>query len=119
MLRFILFCLLTWTASEVIDPSRVQVITVLDVASPQITRDCLTLIRSLRLHGGSLNQATLTVYVPIANRIFYSDEYDIFPKLEALHVEIAFIDQAVGLMWIRWETLCWVYVVLCLRMIQE
>ena len=95
MLRFILFCLLTWAASEVIDPSRVQVITVLDVASPQITRDCLTLIRSLRLHGGSLNQATLTVYVPIANRIFYSDEYDIFPKLEALHVEIAFIDQAV------------------------
>ena len=94
MLRFILFCFLTWTASGVIDPSKIQVITVLDVASQQITRDSFTFLRSLRLLGGTLNNATVTVFIPVVTGDPYFDENDLFSKLEALNVEIGFIEQA-------------------------
>ena len=97
MLIFVWICigLLTWhwAASETIDPSRIQVATVLDVASPQITRDSFTLIRSLRLHGGTLNKATLTVYIPIASKDYFFDADELISKLAALNVEVDFIDQ--------------------------
>lgn len=76
------------------DMSRLLVATVLDLAEPEIVRDAFTLIRSIRLLGGSLNQAQIVVCVPISNNIsYFYDEHQHLAGLAALGVELKFYPQ--------------------------
>jgi hypothetical protein len=57
-----------------LDPSRINIVTVVDFTSDEIVRDTLTLLRSLRLHGGLLNNATFTAYIPIEDESALIDD---------------------------------------------
>jgi hypothetical protein len=89
------FCLiLSQTMQPKINPSRLLIATVLDYDEDFIIRDTFTLVRSLRLHGGDLNNATFTVCIPLNfdSPSFY-EENGLIYNLTALGVEIAFIKQ--------------------------
>jgi hypothetical protein len=89
-----LLALTSTIAAFNMDISRLLVATVLDLAEPEIVRDTYTLIRSIRLHGGSLNQAQIVVCVPISNNISYIfDESHHLAGLAALGVEFKFYPQ--------------------------
>jgi len=65
--------------------------TIFDVSSPLIVRDTFTLIRSMRLFGGSLNEAVLTVFVPRPGTEAAQDPN--IEKLQQLNAEIVIFDQ--------------------------
>lgn len=57
-----------------IDPSRLLIATVIDPSNNEILRDSLTLLRSIRLFGGQMNEATILVCIMLDD----NDDNDIF-----------------------------------------
>lgn len=95
-LFLLLLCMLIWPSKQqpkAIVPDRVVIMTVLDPSSELIVRDTFTLIRSLRLFGGSLNLATFIAFIPINSGEALFDELDTLDKLANLHVQVQFITQ--------------------------
>jgi hypothetical protein len=100
----ILFVLLAVLCDDAtLDPSRINIVTVVDPTSHEIVRDSLTFLRSLRLFGGLLNEATVTAYIPIDDENSLIDNYStnnysdngILHQLSSLGAEIKFISQAI------------------------
>ena len=80
-------------SSPLIRASQLLVSTIIDPSSPTIIRDAFTLIRSIRLFGGNLNDATILVGI-VGNRIDSFVDFDsIISRLMALQVEITFVPQ--------------------------
>ena len=73
--------------------SRVCIVTVIDPSHPPIVRDALTLLRSMRLSGGTMNEATFHVYIPLDAGHALIDEEELLNELELLRVEMSFIKQ--------------------------
>lgn len=80
-------------SSNKVNPSRLLVSTVVDPTSELIIRDALTLLRSARLFGGSLNEATFMVCIPVENNAPYVDTTGLLLVLSSLDVEISFVSQ--------------------------
>ena len=86
-----------------LDPSRVAIVTVVDPSNEEVLRDVLTLIRSLRLYGGLLNDAafiaciTVDVIPPDEHIIPTSSTWSlslVISQLAYVGAEISFISQA-------------------------
>jgi hypothetical protein len=78
---------------EAFYPSDMMIATVLDPTSAAVTRDVFTLLRSIRLNGGSLNDATIVVAIALERNTTLMDETALLGQLHALDVEVIFIDQ--------------------------
>ena len=74
---------------DYINPRRLLVTTILDSSNPEIMRDGLTLIRSIRLLGGSLNSASIAVTIVQSNNS-WSDQNLVLAELFRLNVEVKF-----------------------------
>jgi hypothetical protein len=82
------------TGGTTIDMNRVLIATVLDLAEKEIVRDAFSLIRSIRRFGGSMNNATIVVCVPISNNdSFVDDDHDVLAGMSSLGVELKFYPQ--------------------------
>jgi hypothetical protein len=86
-----------------LDPTRIAVVTVLDPSNAEVVRDALSMVRSLRLHGGALNDATLLVCVTVDDSSSPSPSSAVLPplslplyELARAGVELAFIRQVPG-----------------------
>eukprot|EP01041_Mallomonas_annulata_P003963 gene3963-7900_t len=79
-----------------INPSRLLIATVLDPYNDEIVRDLFTMLRSLRIKGGSLNAATLLVCIAINSGEIFIDDNNLISNLQDLEVEITFIDQVLS-----------------------
>ena len=85
-----------------LDPSRIAIVTVVDPSNEEVLRDVLTLIRSLRLYGGLLNDVTLIACITVD--VIAPDETAIssnawslslvISQLAYVGAEISFIRQA-------------------------
>ena len=73
-----------------IDMSGLVVLTVLDLDSPEIIRDGLTLLRSIRLFGGSMNEATIIVGIPIASNVTVSYDNPAVARMIELGAKIEY-----------------------------
>ena len=60
------------------DFSNTLVATVLDPSSREVTRDCLTLLRSVRALGGSLREAALLVAVVLDDNETFVDDGSLY-----------------------------------------
>ena len=81
-----------------LDPSKVAIVTVVDPSNEEVLRDVLTLIRSLRLYVGLLNDATFIACITV-DVIPLPDERTVawssyFSQLVYVGAEISFIQQA-------------------------
>jgi hypothetical protein len=63
----ILILLIIKVESISIEPSRLLIATVIDPSNDEILRDSLTLLRSIRLFGGKMNEATIIVCIMLDN----------------------------------------------------
>ena len=92
---FCIYVALCFPESARIDPSRLNIVTVVDPSSEEVLRDALTLIRSIRLFGGSLNNATITAYIPIDEEDCFLDTstHGLLLQLASLGIEISYISQ--------------------------
>jgi len=85
-----------YTSPDTINPSRLLIATVLDLQNAEVIRDVHTLIRSIRIFGASLNQATVLVAVPVAPSgatVITAGTDNIFQLLATYGVELAFVPQ--------------------------
>ena len=80
-----------------LDPTRVNVVTVIDNSNEEVLRDALTLIRSIRLFGGLLNKATVTAFIPIddENCFFENSNHGLLKQIALLGAEVFFFPQAI------------------------
>ena len=80
-----------------LDPTRLNVVTVIDISNKEVLRDSLTLIRSIRLFGGLLNEATVTAFIPIddENCFFENGNHGLLKQIAYLGVEVSFFPQAI------------------------
>lgn len=63
------------------DFSNTLVATVLDPRSREVTRDCLTLLRSIRALGGSLNEAALLVALVLDDGQTFVDDGSLYANI--------------------------------------
>ena len=79
---------------DYINPNRLLVVTILDSSNHEIIRDGLTLIRSIRLLGGTLNSASITATIILNNNSnSWRDQDSVLAELFRLNVEVKFIRQ--------------------------
>lgn len=74
------------------DISKMFVVTVIDTANADIVRDALTLLTSIRLNGGRLNDALIAVAVTIQESSAVINEQHLFTRLQNLNVTIHYIE---------------------------
>ena len=87
---FYVFTLLSaYVKGERINPKSLLVTTVIDVSNEEIVRDSLTLFRSIRLFGESLNNAAFLAYITLEDT--FVDTYGLLSNLTALHIQWDFI----------------------------
>ncbi len=80
------------SSSEPIDPIKLMIGTVIDPSSAEVVRDALSLIRSLRLFGGSLNNAVFSIAITVRDELPFTDGL-LLQQLYELQVEISFAKQ--------------------------
>lgn len=78
-----------------IRPEQLLVATVIDVTSSEIVRDAINLLKSIRIFGGSFNQATILVGVIGQTNKAFPDE-ELLATLVALQAEIHFLSPVTG-----------------------
>ena len=61
LLLFLICCIAFAVLAEPIIPRELAIVTVVDTRNEEIVRDAITLLRSMRLYGGTLNEATFVV----------------------------------------------------------
>ena len=92
---FYIVCIIWITyATPLITPNEILVVTVVDPNNYVIIRDAITLIRSIRLYGGLLNQATILVCFSFASG-FQTIDQNIIASFVNLGTQITFIQEAV------------------------
>lgn len=82
-----------------LDPTRLVIVTVVDPSNEEVLRDVLTLLRSLRLHGGLLNDATFIACItdpPIEDISTKWQLSKLVYQLAYMGAEISFIRQVAG-----------------------
>ena len=80
------------STSDYIDPSKLLVVTILDTTNNEVIRDGMTLLRSIRLFGGSLSNATIMVTIVYDG--IWQDQDVFIQELIKLRVEIIFTNQS-------------------------
>jgi hypothetical protein len=94
-----IFIVLIWLTLSIaekkydLNPEKLMIATVIDPTSHEVSRDAFTLLRSIRLFGGSLNNATILVCIALSKGESTDDYSAIIEELHALEVEVDFIDQ--------------------------
>ena len=86
-------CICEYIPLDMLDPRDLMITTVVDPSSSEIIRDSLTLLRSMRLHGGTTNQATFLVCFTVTDRIQEVDP-NLFASFTELGAELRFISEA-------------------------
>ena len=81
------------TSAQTIDPSRLGIVSVLDHTNFEVSRDALTLLRSMRLYGGLLNLADFLFYIPLRKDSTFIDNTGLIKQLSAMGAEVIFITQ--------------------------
>ena len=83
-----------------LDPTRIAVVTVVDPSNTEVVRDALSMVRSLRLHGGYLNDATLLACVTVGDASLPPPQSPslslVAYELARAGAELAFIRQVPG-----------------------
>lgn len=108
-MKMIKFVVLIWLAccgillcrslSTILDPKELMILSILDFSNEVVVRDLMTMIRSLRLFGGKLNEATVVVGVVSSvhssndsSHYYGSNQFRVLEELSMLSVEVEFLD---------------------------
>lgn len=86
-------CVSEYIPLDMLDPRDLMIATVVDPSSSEIIRDSLTLIRSMRLHGGRTNEATFLVCFTVNDGVLDVDT-NLIDSFTELGVELRFISAA-------------------------
>jgi len=93
MLVIIGLCLLHVCLAKEIVPKDLLISTVIDPTSFEVSRDALTLLRSIRLFGGRMNEATVLVSIALEPGGSMDEHAGLMAELHSLEVEVDFIEQ--------------------------